>query len=124
MMHAAQSLRPRHRAQAWGVLARTLRACHPMRIDWESYDPNGFHDEMMYGPGRPRDVGRVVADYLASLSTDEIRSRQKAAEAAIEGMGITFTVYSEGSNIDRAWPFDIIPRIIAAKEWARTEAGL
>jgi uncharacterized circularly permuted ATP-grasp superfamily protein len=95
-----------------------------MTIDWESYDPNGFYDEMVSGPGCPRDVGRVVADYLASLSTDEIRSRQKAAEAAIEGMGITFTIYSEGSNIDRAWPFDIIPRIIAAKEWARTEAGL
>src|SRR5689334_24624891 len=95
-----------------------------MRIDWESYDPNGFHDEMMCGPGRPRDVGRVVADYLASLSTDEIRSRQKAAESAIEGMGITFTVYGEGSSIDRAWPFDIIPRIIGAREWARTEAGL
>jgi uncharacterized circularly permuted ATP-grasp superfamily protein len=39
-------------------------------------------------------------------------------------MGITFTVYSEGSNIDRAWPFDIIPRIISASEWQRTEAGL
>ncbi len=27
-------------------------------------------------------------------------------------MGITFTVYSDGQNIDRAWPFDIIPRMI------------
>ena len=25
-------------------------------------------------------------------------------------MGITFTVYSDGENIDRAWPFDIVPR--------------
>ncbi len=95
-----------------------------MTIDWESYDPNGFYDDMMTGPGHPRDVGRVVARYLASLSTEEIRSRQEAAEAAIEEMGITFTVYSEGSNIDRAWPFDIIPRIISAREWAHTEAGL
>jgi len=95
-----------------------------MTIDWESYDPNGFYDDMMSGPGHPRDVGRVVARYLASLSTEEVRSRQEAAEAAIREMGITFTVYSEGSNIDRAWPFDIIPRIIAAREWARMEAGL
>jgi uncharacterized circularly permuted ATP-grasp superfamily protein len=28
-------------------------------------------------------------------------------------MGITFTVYSEAGNIDRAWPFDIIPRVMA-----------
>ncbi len=95
-----------------------------MTIDWESYDPNGFYDDMMSGPGHPRDVGRVVARYLASLSTEEVRSRQEAAEAAIQAMGITFTVYGEGSNIDRAWPFDIIPRIIAAREWARMEAGL
>ena len=46
-----------------------------MTIDWESYDPNGFYDDMMSGPGHPRDVGRVVARYLASLSTEEVRSR-------------------------------------------------
>jgi uncharacterized circularly permuted ATP-grasp superfamily protein len=95
-----------------------------MRIDWDSYDARGFYDEMMSGPGSPRAEARSVAAYLASLGTEEIRSRQAAAEAAIEEMGITFTVYSEGSNIDRAWPFDIIPRIIAATEWRRTEAGL
>ncbi len=39
-------------------------------------------------------------------------------------MGITFTVYSEGSNIDRAWPFDVIPRVIEAGEWAAVERGL
>jgi len=39
-------------------------------------------------------------------------------------MGITFTVYTEGGSIDRAWPFDIVPRIIPKHEWDRTEAGL
>ena len=39
-------------------------------------------------------------------------------------MGITFTVYSEAGNIDRAWPFDVIPRIIDANEWRKVEAGL
>jgi hypothetical protein len=33
-------------------------------------------------------------------------------------------VYSEGQNIDRMWPFDIIPRPIPLSEWQRTEAGL
>jgi uncharacterized circularly permuted ATP-grasp superfamily protein len=50
--------------------------------------------------------------------------RAAAAELAIKTMGITFTVYSEGDNIDREWPYDIIPRIIPAKEWAHAEAGL
>ena len=32
--------------------------------------------------------------------------------------------YSEGKNVDRAWPFDIIPRVIPKKEWEKTERGL
>jgi uncharacterized circularly permuted ATP-grasp superfamily protein len=95
-----------------------------MTIQWESYDTRGYWDDMMAAGGQPRDAATTVAQFLSSLGIDEIRSRQKAAEAAIEGMGITFTVYGEGSSIDRAWPFDIIPRIIGAREWARTEAGL
>ncbi len=39
-------------------------------------------------------------------------------------MGISFTVYSDGENIDRAWPFDIIPRIIDGNEWSVVEQGL
>jgi len=39
-------------------------------------------------------------------------------------MGITFTVYSDGQNIDRAWPFDVIPRLIDATEWRQVERGL
>ena len=33
-------------------------------------------------------------------------------------------MYSSERNIDRAWPFDIIPRIISAKEWDRVTLGL
>ena len=40
-------------------------------------------------------------------------------------MGITFTVYTEKEgSIDRAWPFDIIPRIIPRSEWIQIEQGL
>jgi uncharacterized circularly permuted ATP-grasp superfamily protein len=61
---------------------------------------------------------------LKNLGGDEVLRRKKLAEQAIKAMGITFTVYSDGSNIDREWPFDIIPRIIRAREWERTAAGL
>ncbi len=95
-----------------------------MNIEWRGYDPNGFYDEMMRAPAQAHALARGMANYPQTLSSDEVRARQQAAEAAIVQMGITFTVYSEGGNIDRAWPFDIIPRIIAAQEWAVTEAGL
>ena len=95
-----------------------------MRINWNRYDPGDFHDELISTPGNPRTASRSLAKYLGSLSAQELNRRQRAAELAIEEMGITFTVYSEGENIDRAWPFDIIPRVIAAREWQRLEEGL
>ncbi|MFI5304948.1 MAG: circularly permuted type 2 ATP-grasp protein, partial [Nitrospiria bacterium] len=95
-----------------------------MSIDWKGYDPKGFYDEMIDYPGQPRTMAKAMVKHLQGLSEKEIRDRQQAAEAAIVEMGITFTVYSEGSNIDRAWPFDIIPRILSTKEWAVTEEGL
>jgi uncharacterized circularly permuted ATP-grasp superfamily protein len=63
--------------------------------------------------------------HLHGLSEAGLQERKSAADAAILSMGITFTVYSEDEgSIDRAWPFDIIPRIITLREWRRIEAGL
>jgi uncharacterized circularly permuted ATP-grasp superfamily protein len=95
-----------------------------MTIDWQHYSTAQFYDELINTPGSPRPVARVLCDYLASLSDEELQARKTAAELAIQVMGITFTVYTEGGSIDRAWPFDILPRIIPKQEWNRTEAGL
>jgi uncharacterized circularly permuted ATP-grasp superfamily protein len=95
-----------------------------MKIEWEAYDPGVFWDELMLGPGRPRPSAASVVGYLGSLTEKQLQSRQAAAERAILEMGITFTVYSEGQNIDRAWPLDIIPRVIDGSEWDHIEAGL
>jgi uncharacterized circularly permuted ATP-grasp superfamily protein len=95
-----------------------------MRIDWKQYDPGNLYDELIGAAGQPRPAARVLANYLKSLSDQQLARRQRAAELAIAEMGVTFTVYSEGENIDRAWPFDIIPRVIALKEWQQIEAGL
>ena len=103
---------------------RTLT--HKVRtpIDWAGYDPAGNYDDMIDGEGRPRPAARELAARLASLSPQELAERQHAAEQAIVSMGITFTVYSEGQNIDRAWPFDIVPRTLDRAEWSRIETGL
>jgi uncharacterized circularly permuted ATP-grasp superfamily protein len=93
-------------------------------IDWAGYDPAGNYDDIVGGDGRPRPAASGLADRLAALSPQELAERQKAAEQAIVSMGITFTVYSEGQNIDRAWPFDIVPRTLERTEWGRIEVGL
>ncbi len=95
-----------------------------MKIEWETYDPGVFWDELMLGPGKPRPTAASVVRYLGSLTDRQLKSRQAAAERAILEMGITFTVYTEGQNIDRAWPLDIIPRVIDGAEWDIIEAGL
>lgn len=95
-----------------------------MAIDWQQYRCESLYDELLEKPGQPRAPAQALARYLASLSDTELAERRLAAELAIKVMGVTFTVYSEGRNVDRAWPFDIIPRVIARKEWQRTEAGL
>lgn len=81
-------------------------------------------DELCTDDGGPRPAARELLALIDALELDELRNRQAAATADILTMGITFTVYSDGRGIDRAWPFDVIPRVIAADEWARIERGL
>ena len=96
-----------------------------MLIDWKSYKIGDCYDEAIQSPGEPRAPAAPLCRYLSSLSKSELQERQSAADLAVLTMGITFTVYTEAEgSIDRAWPFDIIPRIISSQEWARTEAGL
>jgi uncharacterized circularly permuted ATP-grasp superfamily protein len=95
-----------------------------MTIDWNAYATPGFFDELISSPGVARSFARAPTSYLASLSDDELQHRQEAIKHAIKTMGISFTVYSEAGNIDREWPFDLIPRIIPASEWQTTSKGL
>jgi uncharacterized circularly permuted ATP-grasp superfamily protein len=92
--------------------------------DWMNYHANGFYDELVGTGGKPRAGAATLAAHLEGLSKRQLKLRQEAAERAIVEMGVTFTVYTEGQNIDRAWPFDIIPRIIATSEWRQIEQGL
>ena len=93
-------------------------------IDWSGYDPGNGYDDIIATPGNFRPAALELARHLSALSPSQLKERQLAAERAIREMGITFTVYSEGENIDRAWPFDIVPRTLDQLEWQRIEAGL
>jgi uncharacterized circularly permuted ATP-grasp superfamily protein len=96
-----------------------------MEIDWSDYDSDGFYDELLAARGRPRPEVEALAADIQALGGDELAARQLAAEVSIKEMGITFTVYSEeGGAIDRAWPFDVIPRVIPEQEWRQVELGL
>jgi uncharacterized circularly permuted ATP-grasp superfamily protein len=97
-----------------------------MTISWDNYTSTKGFDELITPGGRARPGTGKILKYMRSLSDAELRERRDAAELAMRVMGITFTVYNEEGEggIDRVWPFDIIPRIIPAKEWSVTDAGL
>ncbi len=89
-----------------------------LRTDGETWD------ELLDGDGNPRPGSTALVDLLEGLGLSEIQERQDLAEIDILSSGITFAVYGDGRGVDRAWPFDVIPRVIAASEWRRVERGL
>jgi uncharacterized circularly permuted ATP-grasp superfamily protein len=96
-----------------------------MRIAWDEYPTAASFDELIGPGGGARPAASALIEFLSEIGPQELATRQKAADVAIRSMGITFTVYhEEGGSIDRAWPLDIIPRVIALDEWRRVEAGL
>jgi len=93
-------------------------------MDLNNYETEGFYDELLTRDRKARrGIGRLIS-YIKKMKYEDLANRRFEAELAIRTMGITFTVYTEGQNIDREWPFDIIPRVINLKEWRRVEQGL
>jgi uncharacterized circularly permuted ATP-grasp superfamily protein len=62
--------------------------------------------------------------WLTDTPRAELARRQESAEAAFRQLGITFAVYGEEEAAERIIPFDIVPRIFTASEWAALSAGL
>lgn len=93
-------------------------------MNFESYRTDGYYDELFDPRGRPRPGARLLVDKIESLSEGELARRQRAAEVAFVQMGITFNVYGDQEGVERIFPFDIIPRIVEADEWAHIERGL
>jgi uncharacterized circularly permuted ATP-grasp superfamily protein len=90
----------------------------------ESYEIDTFFDEMFEGPGHVRPHYRAIHEQLAQMTPDAFDERRREADASFLYQGITFTVYSGDEGIERVFPFDLVPRIIAGDEWAVIERGL
>ena len=84
-----------------------------MELASTEYSGNTAYDELLDSNLLPRTSAQPLFDYLNSLDGGELAARHQAVDATIMAMGITFTIYSESGNIDRAWPFDPIPRVMA-----------
>ncbi len=90
----------------------------------QSYDPNGFFDEMASASGQLRPHYDKFARLFSELTPAEFDEKQRTVALAFMRQGITFNVYGDKQGTERIFPFDLIPRIIPAKEWEHIERGL
>lgn len=95
-----------------------------MKISSIEYAAIQTYDELLNNQLIPRSAAKPLLDYLSAIDEEELAVRRQAAEATIMAMGITFTVYSDAGNIDRAWPLDVVPRVMTRKEWDPIQIGL
>ncbi len=95
-----------------------------MQQHLETYDPQKFYDELFADKGQPRPHARALIDWMRSLAPGELQRYQEAARISLYKLGVTFNVYNDDRGVEKVFPFDIIPRVISASEWASLEAGL
>jgi uncharacterized circularly permuted ATP-grasp superfamily protein len=58
------------------------------------------------------------------MSGEQMAAKRAEADLLFRRIGITFSVYGDDADTERLIPSDVVPRIIAADEWAFLERGL
>ena len=95
----------------------------PLLFEDYTLNPKAW-DELLAAPGQSHDYCKVLFDRLGGLSVREFLQRRTSADLVFINQGITFSVYSDRRGVEKIFPFDLIPRPVAAEEWERLEAGL
>lgn len=83
-----------------------------------------FFDEMQ---GLADTVSEPYAQYSEWFEQEEpgrILGKAAQAEAFFRKTGITFNVYGDESADERLIPFDVVPRILSAREWRMLSRGI
>jgi uncharacterized circularly permuted ATP-grasp superfamily protein len=87
-----------------------------------------FFNEMMAeddcAAGTTRAHYREFDNWLKRQPPERIARKRAEADLSFRRVGITFAVYGDDAGTERLIPFDTIPRIIPAHEWAHLQKGL
>src|SRR3954464_8238160 len=81
-------------------------------------------DEMNLPGGDLRSAYHELSRWLKETPPEALEYRRQEAELLFRRIGITFAVYGDSEAQERLIPFDVIPRILSAKEWTLLEKGL
>jgi uncharacterized circularly permuted ATP-grasp superfamily protein len=96
----------------------------PPRTIFDRYHLGAAYDEMFESAGCNRPHYDGIHERLRAQVLEMWQERQRAADAAFLNQGITFTVYGQAEGVERIFPFDLLPRLVTAAEWATIERGL
>ncbi len=81
-------------------------------------------DEMLAGEGEVRAPYSAYQNWFSQEDPARLAKKSKEAEAFFRRTGITFNVYGQSAAQERLIPFDLIPRIIASREWTKLSKGI
>ena len=88
------------------------------------YKVSGGFDEMLDEKTGVRPHYRKFHRAFGRLSPNEFDGKREAIDTAFLRQGITFNVYGAAQGAEKIFPFDLLPRIIPAREWEMIERGL
>ncbi len=91
---------------------------------FSQYALDHCYDEMFDASGVARAPYEALHRRLLELSPADLRQRQQNADSAFLHQGVTFTVYGDEQGTERIFPYDLLPRVITAREWETIERGL
>ncbi|MEO1674440.1 MAG: circularly permuted type 2 ATP-grasp protein [Pseudomonadota bacterium] len=83
-----------------------------------------FFDEMRGHGESVRAPYAEYNDWLQTVDLASLRRKSREAEQFFRRTGITFNVYGRAEANERLIPFDLVPRIISGREWARLTRGI
>ncbi len=81
-------------------------------------------DEMLREDGTVRSAYADFRNWYDTQDKSWLRKQDAEAERFFRRIGITFNVYGQADAEERLIPFDMIPRIITAKEWRKLTRGI
>ncbi len=72
----------------------------------------------------PREPYKKYNDWYVSQDQAALIAKSRDAENIFRRTGITFAVYGHEEAAEKLIPFDIVPRVIAAREWRKLSQGI
>src|SRR6201996_6125432 len=87
--------------------------------------PVGCRDELIDARSTPLPRAASMIAAIRPLGSDRLRAAGLRRDTIFMQQGITFEVPTgDGERRDRAWPLDLVPRVLTAAEWTAIKRGL